>query len=65
MQVLFRRYIDLVNRYEIVPEANRAVFAGPQHATQDPAKRRESKINQFKMEKQIKGTLDVSHRPPV
>ena len=60
LQEQFRKYIELVDRYEVVPEGQRAVFAGPQHATQDPAKRRASKIAQFKMEREIKGTLDVS-----
>lgn len=59
-QGYFRSYIELVDRYEIIPEGQRHIFAGPQHTTQDPAKRRESKIAQFKMERQIKSTLDVS-----
>lgn len=58
-QERFRKYIELVERYEVVPEGQRGVFAGPQQASQDPAKRRESKIAQFKMERQIKSTLEV------
>lgn len=56
----FRKYVELVDRYEIIPQTQRAVFAGPQHATQDPAARRASKIAQFKMERDIKATLEVS-----
>ncbi|KAL8286140.1 hypothetical protein RQP46_004628 [Phenoliferia psychrophenolica] len=54
----FRTYIDLVDRYEIVPDDKRAVFAGPKHSTQDPTRRRESKIAQFKMERELKGKLE-------
>ena len=49
----------MVDRYEVVPEDRRAVFAGPQHATQDPTRRRESKIAQFKLERELKTQLDV------
>lgn len=55
----FAAYIQLVDRYEIIPSAKRGAFAGPQHATQDPTRRRESKIAQYKMEKEIKGILEV------
>lgn len=59
LQDQFRKYIELVDRYEVIPESQRSVFAGPRHATQDPAARRASKIAQFKMEKEVKGTLEV------
>lgn len=55
----FRAYIDLVDRYEIIPEEKRSAFAGPQHATQNPSVRREHKIAQFKIEKETKSKLEV------
>ncbi|KAK4701277.1 immunoglobulin-binding protein 1, partial [Phenoliferia sp. Uapishka_3] len=53
-----RTYISLVDRYEIVPEEKRNVFQGPSQQTQDPTRRRESKIAQFKMERDIKQKLE-------
>lgn len=47
----------------MIPEQKRGVFKGPQHSTQDPTRRRESKIAQYKMEKEIKGKLEVRSLP--
>ena len=54
----FISYIALIDRYEVIPEDKRNAFAGPQHSTQDPTRRRESKIAQYKMEKEIKTKLE-------
>lgn len=59
MKEHFEAYITLIDRYEVIPEQRRGVFAGPQHATQDPSRRRESKIAQYKMEREIKGKLEA------
>ncbi|SGY73308.1 BQ5605_C005g03280 [Microbotryum silenes-dioicae] len=59
-KTLFASYVALIDRYQVVAENQRSTFAGPQHATQDPTRRRESKIAQYKMEKEIKNKLDVS-----
>ncbi|SCV69153.1 BQ2448_2173 [Microbotryum intermedium] len=57
-KTLFASYVALIDRYQVVPENQRSTFSGPQHATQDPTRRRESKIAQYKMEKEIKNKLD-------
>ncbi|GAA5978318.1 hypothetical protein JCM10908_004311 [Rhodotorula pacifica] len=57
-QKAFRRYVDSVERYEIVGQDRRKTLAGPKAGEVDPARRRAGKIAQFKMEKEIKGTLE-------
>ncbi|BGP37825.1 Type 2A phosphatase-associated protein 42 [Rhodotorula kratochvilovae] len=53
-----RRFVDLVERYEVVGDERRKTIAGPRVGETDPARRRAGKIAQFKMEKEIKGTLE-------
>ncbi|GAA5874226.1 hypothetical protein JCM8547_007797 [Rhodosporidiobolus lusitaniae] len=54
----FRLYLKQIEQYEIVPQQQRLTLAGPKHSETDPSRRRAGKIAQFKMEKEIKGTLD-------
>ncbi|GAA6047684.1 hypothetical protein JCM3770_001626 [Rhodotorula araucariae] len=53
-----RRFVDLVDRYDLVASDQRKSLAGPREGETDPARRRAGKIAQFKMEREIKGTLD-------
>ncbi|POY76576.1 hypothetical protein BMF94_0165 [Rhodotorula taiwanensis] len=57
-QTAFRKYLDSVERYEIVDTDRRKTLAGPKAGEVDPARRRAGKIAQFKMEREIKGTLE-------
>ncbi|BGP53841.1 Type 2A phosphatase-associated protein 42 [Rhodotorula sphaerocarpa] len=57
-QGAFRRYLDSIERYQIVDADRRKTLAGPRIGDVDPARRRAGKIAQFKMEREIKGTLE-------
>ncbi|MBZ6370357.1 MAG: IGBP1/TAP42 family protein [Microbacterium hominis] len=59
-QTAFKRYVDSVEKYEVVGQDRRKTLAGPKAGEVDPARRRAGKIAQFKMEKEIKATLEVS-----
>jgi immunoglobulin-binding protein 1 len=59
VKVHFELYIEVMDRYQVIPSDRKSVFRGPQHGTQDPTRRRESKIAQYKMEREIKGKLEV------
>ncbi|PRQ73630.1 hypothetical protein AAT19DRAFT_15197 [Rhodotorula toruloides] len=53
-----RAFVEDVEKYEVVGEERRGVLRGPGVAEMDPARRRAGKIAQFKMEKEIKTTLE-------
>ncbi|GAA5881543.1 hypothetical protein JCM3774_002018 [Rhodotorula dairenensis] len=57
-QSAFRRYINSVERYQVVGQDRRKTLAGPKAGEVDPARRRAGKIAQFKMEREIKATLE-------
>lgn len=44
----------------MIPEEKRGIYIGPTAEVRDAAKRREGKIAQFKLEREIKGKLEVS-----
>lgn len=54
-----RAFVEDVEKYEVVGEERRGVLRGPGAAEMDPSRRRAGKIAQFKMEKEIKTTLEV------
>ncbi|GAA5941887.1 hypothetical protein JCM1841_005094 [Sporobolomyces salmonicolor] len=54
----FRKYAAQIEQYEVVAADKRSVFAGPAASEMDANKRRAGKIAQFKMEREIKGTLE-------
>ncbi|GAA6029410.1 hypothetical protein JCM8097_003664 [Rhodosporidiobolus ruineniae] len=54
----FTTYLKQVEQYEVVPPAKRDALAGPAASVTDPARRRAGKIAQFKMEREIKETLE-------
>jgi len=58
----FRKYNSLVEQYEIVPQDQRAAYQGVSANEMDSARRRAGKIAQFKREKEIKSTLEVSSK---
>jgi len=57
-------FLDLVERYNVLgagagdADERRKALQGPRIGDTDPARRRAGKIAQFKMEREIKGTLD-------
>lgn len=58
-QAAFQRFREQVERYGVVGDERRAALNGPAVGETDPARRRAGKIAQFKMEKEIKATLEV------
>jgi hypothetical protein len=56
-QRAFRRFIDQVQDYDVVPRELRAVLAGPSAALSNPMQRREAKIAQFKAERDLKARI--------
>ncbi|KAG8925841.1 hypothetical protein FRC02_009375 [Tulasnella sp. 418] len=56
--VLFRRFVKRLDDYEVIPAEERVLF-GPQSASiaNDPAKRRESKIQKYKKEVEIRNKI--------
>ncbi|TNY23695.1 TAP42-like protein [Rhodotorula diobovata] len=55
------RFLDQLDRYGVLDgddERRRAAIAGPRVGDTDPARRRAGKIAQFKMEREIKATLE-------
>ncbi|KAF8163496.1 TAP42-like protein [Crassisporium funariophilum] len=56
-------FISLLDRYEIVPQDERALYERKTANVADMAKRRELKINQYKKEKELRGRIEV--KPPV
>ncbi|KAM0755449.1 TAP42-like protein [Meredithblackwellia eburnea MCA 4105] len=58
-KTFFAEYADKVERYEVVKDGEeRERFKGPGHETKDPSRRRQAKIEQFKLEKELKGRLE-------
>ncbi|GAA6004985.1 Tap42p [Rhodotorula paludigena] len=57
-QAAFDRFREQVERYGVVEDERRAALNGPAVGETDPARRRAGKIAQFKMEKEIKATLE-------
>ncbi|GJN88681.1 hypothetical protein Rhopal_001647-T1 [Rhodotorula paludigena] len=57
-QSAFERFREQVERYGVVGDERRAALNGPAAGETDPARRRAGKIAQFKMEKEIKATLE-------
>ncbi|GAA6006328.1 hypothetical protein JCM10207_000606 [Rhodosporidiobolus poonsookiae] len=55
----FLTFLRQVEQYEVVPPEKRQALAGPGASEMDSSRRRAGKIAQFKMEKEIKGTLEV------
>ncbi|KAM0792254.1 hypothetical protein ACM66B_004948 [Microbotryomycetes sp. NB124-2] len=58
----FARFVALVEQYAIVPDSQRQAFAGTQHSVQDPSRRRDAKIAQFKIERDVKAKLEELRR---
>ncbi|GAA5984674.1 hypothetical protein JCM11641_004556 [Rhodosporidiobolus odoratus] len=58
----FTQYLRQLQQYEVIPPAQRDALAGPKAGETDPHRRRAGKIAQFKMEKEIKGTLEELRR---
>lgn len=57
-QDYLNKFCNQVENYEIIPTDQVNSFKGPSSTVQNPAMRRESKINQFKWEKKVKHQLD-------
>lgn len=58
-QIHHKDYIKLINQYEIIPREQLNSYIGPTLELREPTKRRELKIQQFKLEREIKSKLDV------
>ncbi|KAK4058916.1 Type 2A phosphatase-associated protein 42 [Microbotryomycetes sp. JL221] len=56
------QFVTVVEQYGIVSDAQRKAFSGTKHSVQDPSTRRESKIAQFKLEREVKGKLEELKR---
>ncbi|KAK4053761.1 Type 2A phosphatase-associated protein 42 [Microbotryomycetes sp. JL201] len=54
----FAHFVALVDQYGVISDNHRQAFAGTQHSVQDPSRRREAKIAQFKMERDVKTKLE-------
>ncbi|KAA1079563.1 hypothetical protein PGT21_016097 [Puccinia graminis f. sp. tritici] len=54
----FKSFSRQIEAYEIIPREQIERFKGPLSAIQSASMRRESKINQYKLEKQLKQQLD-------
>lgn len=53
-------FIELVDKYEIVPEEERALFDRRAVDAVDYSKRRELKIKQYKKEKELRARIEVT-----
>ncbi|MBW0515966.1 hypothetical protein O181_055681 [Austropuccinia psidii MF-1] len=54
----FDSFTSQIENFEIIPPDQISQFKGPLSTLQDPARRRESKISQFKLEKRLKNDLE-------
>ena len=59
-QKYVQSFIELMNRYEVVPEEERMLFDRRLGDVVDYSKRRELKINQYKKEKELRGRIEVT-----
>ena len=50
----------MMDAYKVVPEAEKQIYSKQASSINDPAKRRELKIKQYKREKDIKAHIEVS-----
>lgn len=57
---LLRAFLTMLETYEIVPESEKTLHGKQATSTNDPAKRRELKLNQWKKEKELKTRIEVS-----
>ncbi|GAA5822661.1 hypothetical protein JCM11251_004332 [Rhodosporidiobolus azoricus] len=57
-QTHFTTYLRLISLYQVIPDSQRNLITGPAATEMDSARRRAGKIAQFKMEREIKGTLE-------
>ena len=56
---LLRAFLTMLETYEIVPESEKALHGKQATSSNDPAKRRELKLNQWKKEKELKTRIEV------
>ncbi|KZV96155.1 hypothetical protein EXIGLDRAFT_671305 [Exidia glandulosa HHB12029] len=54
-QILLRRFTSMLDQYDVVPTEDKALWST---ASTDPARRRETKINQYKNEKAVRAMID-------
>ena len=53
-------FLDCLQRYKVIPEEQRKLYSKKSLGITDLAKRREIKIKQFKLEKELRSNLEVS-----
>ncbi|KDQ61168.1 hypothetical protein JAAARDRAFT_191276 [Jaapia argillacea MUCL 33604] len=58
-QRLLQSFVEMLERYDIVPESERSLYETHASSITDPAKRRETKIKQYKQEKEIRSKIEV------
>lgn len=58
-QRYLKRFVENLERYEIVPAAEQELYEKRASDVRDPAKRRELKINQWKKEREIRAKVEV------
>ncbi|KAG8907405.1 hypothetical protein FRB99_004430 [Tulasnella sp. 403] len=56
-QGMYGRFLKILEDYEIVPQEERKIFMKSEEVVRDPVKRRETKIQQFKKEKEIRAKV--------
>lgn len=54
-----KEYLSYLGTYEIIPEAERALYDCKTSSVADPAKRRELKIKQYQKEKELRAKIEV------
>ncbi|KAJ3483912.1 hypothetical protein NLI96_g5990 [Meripilus lineatus] len=59
VESLLRAFLTMLETYEIVPESEKTLHGKQATSTNDPAKRRELKLNQWKKEKELKTRIEV------
>lgn len=61
-QTHYTEFVNLLESYDVIPADQRKLFAGPPPTNQNPMIRREAKIAQFKLEKELKSQLQELRR---
>ncbi|KAL4244931.1 TAP46-like protein [Abortiporus biennis] len=59
IQSYYRSFLLTLETYEIIPESDKELYGKPASSVNDPAKRRELKIQQYKFEKELKTRIET------